>query len=441
MESIGDLVHEAARMADAGVDAWKRRYRERFGWSEPIRVVVYRGHGAPGGRFMLRGRVLAGDPLDRPGEDAGVVRNVLDMWVRFNSSEIEGAELLVSLDGRDEVLTTDEEGYFTLEGDVDELPGVAGEEELWRPVPVELRAPRPDAQSSYTFEGRCQVPGRASLGVISDMDDTVLYTGATQMTTMIKSTLLHNARTRMPFPGVEPFYRALHHGESRRSAHNPIWYVSSSPWNLYDFFESFLAIHDLPEGTFFLRDLGIDEDKFIQSSHGDHKLDAIRRILEDVPELPFLLVGDSGQHDPEIYERVVEEYPERIAAIFIRDVTPDARDREVEAIAERCRDRGVPFLFAETMIPCAEFAASRGWIDWEDVEEVTSRVVEARKTEERAERSLFGPPGSPARIVMGLGVAMTVLGAVGTAVHARLRHRNASLRLVDLLGAIGARRG
>jgi phosphatidate phosphatase APP1 len=91
-----------------------------------------------------------------------------------------------------------------------------------------------------------------------------------------------------------------------------------------------------------LQDYGIDDRKLVHLSHREHKLTQIDEILSTYLELPFVLVGDSGQLDPEIYRVVASKHGDRIRAIYIRDVTAAPRDGQVAAIAAELDAAGLP---------------------------------------------------------------------------------------------------
>ena len=129
---------------------------------------------------------------------------------------------------------------------------------------------------------------------------------------------------------VDRYGRALHDGPEG-GAGNPLFYVSSSPWHLYTPLVDFLQSQSLPLGPLLLKELGV-RSLFGAGSHMDHKLAHIREIVETYPHLPFVLIGDSGQQDPEIYREVVLRYPDRIRAIYIRSVNPDPA--RIEAVAD-----------------------------------------------------------------------------------------------------------
>jgi phosphatidate phosphatase APP1 len=219
-------------------------------------------------------------------------------------------------------------------------------------------------------------PANASLGIISDIDDTVLQTGAESLLTMARLTFLRNARTRLPFEGAAAFYNALHQGVDQREA-NPLFFVSSSPWNLYDFLIDFLEFHQFPKAPILLRDLGIDANKFIGEKHSVHKAERIRRILSTYPDLPFVLIGDNGQEDGEIYRSIIHEFPGRIAAVYIRDVSLEKEKKGlIDSIGIEMEERGVPFLRVADSYAAAEHAESLGLIASSDLERVKTAMMQ-----------------------------------------------------------------
>jgi phosphatidate phosphatase APP1 len=212
------------------------------------------------------------------------------------------------------------------------------------------------------------VPRQAGFGVISDLDDTVVRSSATNVLKMAWIVLRNNAHTRLPFEGVATFYRALQLGPEGRAL-NPIFYVSSSPWNIYDVLEDFLNVHGVPPGPLFLKDWS----PTVLGKHREHKLGVIRKLLDTYEDLPFVLVGDSGEEDPEIYLQTVREYPRRIKAAYIRDVTSAERDAEVQAIADEARKLGTEVVPVPDTTAAAEHAASIGLITPEAVAAVRSQ--------------------------------------------------------------------
>ena len=308
-------LHRAAARLEGQFD---RRLSRRAG-DRRLVISPYRGFGR-GSELMIRGRVLVEKAITRATAAEGLWRNVLNTYRRFQSDEVANARVIARY--RDAVVETvsDDEGYFQVRLQPSDLP-----QQLWHEVMLELPGTGVTAIAHALIP-----PPDAAFAVISDIDDTVVRTNATSLLGMTRS-ILRNAAARLPFEGVAELYRALHRDR------NPIFYVSSSPWNLYELLHDFMDINGLPHGPMFLQDWGIDESTLIIDSHVDHKLAQIRILVDYYPEMTFVLIGDSGQHDPEIYLRVIQSYPQRVLAAFIRDVTPDLRDQAVARIIEEAK--------------------------------------------------------------------------------------------------------
>jgi phosphatidate phosphatase APP1 len=358
-----DLRGWKRRVVKAGgaVEGWFDRlrfgFKRRTGWLSPIEILPYRGHGTQDVLF-LKGRVLEIVGLRPASAGDSRRRNLRNMVRRFLSSEIPHARVRASLQAshrsHEIEATADEEGFFDLRF---ELAQPLKGDTAWHRVEIELLWPRLREADEPRATGSVLVPSGARFGVISDLDDTVVQSSATDLLKMARITLLQNAYTRLPFEGVGDFYRALQLGRSGEEF-NPIFYVSSSPWNLYDLLEDFLDLHGIPAGPLFLKDWS----PTTLGKHEKHKLGVIRTLLATYPKLPFVLIGDSGERDPEIYRQVVQEHPGRIRTIYIRDVTSRERDVVVHKIANELQNLGVEMLLAADTIEAARHASERALI-------------------------------------------------------------------------------
>lgn len=369
-DAVQELVHRGAHTAEETFDGLVARIRARTGRTDPVVIQPYRGFGTRD-ELWIKGRVLEDAGIRDATDRDTIWQNVVAMYRRFESDEVPGVDVEITFGETRTRVTTDDEGYF----EARLRPEGAGAAAEWQEVALRLV----DGPGPARAVARVRVPRPdAAFGVISDVDDTVLRTGAASLATLVRSTFLHNARTRLPFKGAAALYRALAEG-SPGEATRPFFYVSSSPWNLYDFLEDFFDLNGIPEGPILLRDLGIDADKLIKGGH-DHKLDKIERILGTFPDLPFVLVGDSGQEDPELYTRAVERHPGRIRAIYIRDVSGAERDREVRELIETVAGRDVELRLVADSAEAAEHAAEVGLIDPTAVPGI---VAETREDAER----------------------------------------------------------
>lgn len=328
-----------AATARAALGAAVLRGKQATGLLRPLRAQPYLGHGTAVA-VHVKGRVHEHTGVDAPRRSDSPLDNLLAMARRFTATPIPRARVLLRLADTEQEVVADADGYFR----ADLQPGAplaAG----WHDLDATLVSPLPDAAAGRTAgrtAGRVLVPAAtAAFGVISDLDDTVIRTGIPTPLQAARTVLLNNAMTRTPFLGVAAFYRALQAGPSGADT-NPLFYVSSSPWNLYDLVLSFLELQQVPAGPLFLRAWGLDADALPGGGHAGHKAELIRGLLATYPRLPFVLIGDSGQEDPEIYRDVVLAHPGRILAVYIRDVTTVARDAEVQVIAQQLRRGGVP---------------------------------------------------------------------------------------------------
>ncbi|MBV9790136.1 MAG: DUF2183 domain-containing protein, partial [Chloroflexi bacterium] len=312
----------------------------------------------------------------------------LNMYRRFESDEVPGAKVLARIGDVEQEVIADEEGFFEVVlRPTQPLPS----DQLRHEIALELREPQHPPNEPVKATGYVFVPpASAQFGVISDIDDTVLQTDATNLLRMARSVFLSNARTRLPFKGVAALYRALSQGPNTADAGpNPLFYVSSSPWNLHDLLVEFFALNGIPRGPIFLRDWGISKDELLPTQHRGHKLAAIRAVLDRYPALPFILIGDSGQEDPEIYREIVQLYPGRIHAIYIRNVSRDpARGDAIRKLAEEVVADGSTLILADDTLAVAQDAAASGWIAPETIGMIEAETAADAKPAGPIERLL-----------------------------------------------------
>lgn len=358
MQDWKQILYKLGNSSESYFDSLKLRLRQRLGLDMDLHILTYMTY-ANTEELYIRGRVLLNRNIGVNDNDS-IWKNLQNTYKRLSSVEVAGARLRVSFSETEQEFFSDEDGYFELPVPLKTpLPA----EELWHHPLIEL------IEASVHFQepihARAEVmtpPSTAKFGVISDIDDTVLTTHAQSLLKSAYMTFLKNAYSRLPFEGVAAFYQALQKGASG-AEENPVFYVSSSPWNLYDLLVDFLEINKLPKGPLFLKDYGFTHNKLFTESHGVHKPKQIRNILNAYPQLNFILIGDSGQHDPEIYKEVIKEFPGRILAAYIRDVSEDGRDREVKFISENVQqEHQVEMVLAEDSLSAAEHAAARGFI-------------------------------------------------------------------------------
>jgi phosphatidate phosphatase APP1 len=372
---ISDVFAIGGAARDALLDALPRR---------PACVTLYNGFGW-NGRVMIMGRALRDDPLPEATPTDSPWKNLLAMLRRADADAVPRASVRVHVGTAAFDFTADDEGFFS--GWMDAQSPVRLDDE-WVAVTAELRD---GAAVSARANGRAYYPRSAPRQlVISDIDDTVLQSKVTNLLHAVRTIAFGNARTRLPFPGVAAFYQALRRGGSGQDC-NPTFYVSSSPWNLYDVIVQFLEVQGIPSGSVMLRDVDLSLDVLSSRHHHAHKREMIRRVLTTFSDAPVILIGDSSQEDPEIYRDAVRDFPDRVVAVYIRNVTmSDDRSRAIETLAREVVAAGSSLVLADDTLAAAQHAAEHGFI----APDTLDAIAQEKRADEGAEPGKTNAPGA-----------------------------------------------
>ncbi len=196
-----------------------------------------------------------------------------------------------------------------------------------------------------TATGHVYVPEETQYIFISDIDDTFLISHSGNLRKRLFVLFTNNARSRKPFEGVVRHYQLLQLSGTTKSASNPFFYVSSSEWNLYDYLVEFMAVNRLPKGVLLLNQLK-QFSQLLKTGQNNHqtKFTRIVRILEAYPKHRVVLLGDSSQQDPYIYESVVKHFPQQVHAVYIRDIHKKKKTVAAEVL-KKIESAGVPCCF------------------------------------------------------------------------------------------------
>jgi len=372
MKNLKDKGTKAILKAEEKLDLLSFELKRKLGMMHPLQIVPYRSYGTPE-RLYVKGRVLKDKGIRQSEEQDTLWENLLNMYRRFETDEVPNARVQLCINNQFQEITTDVEGYFVL----NLAPETPLElQDIWHTIDLKLIDAPVELKEEVTATAHVLVPPPdAEYGIISDIDDTIVRTGATSLLETGRNVLLNNAHSRIPFHGVSQFYKSLQLGRNGKR-NNPFFYVSSSPWNNYDLLYHFLELNEIPQGPLLLRDFGIDETKLGHSDHMSHKYKEIENILITYPHLDFILIGDSGQQDAAIYSEVVKKHPGRILAIYIRDVNIEKHTRKVVGIADELKKGGgeVEMLLVKETDEAAKHAAANGFIFVEEVKEVEKEV-------------------------------------------------------------------
>lgn len=327
----------------------------------PVTVSAYRGYGSQQ-RVFLQGRVLKNKVITTSPNDS-IWQNLVNNYKRFGSAEIRGAQLSVTIGDNVFELVTDREGYFVLDARLEKPLEVHSKK--WRKAKIHLHRTR-RREIDIVETAKVLIPNRAEFGVISDIDDTILITEVRSFLKMrmLYLTFFKNVNHRETFQEVEAFFRALQRGKDGQNR-NAFFYVSKSPWNLYDFLEDFIELNDLPRGPLMLRDMGLFPRsfpfEFLDRQYKGHKIASVARILSMYPDMPFILVGDSGERDTDIYLTIAKAFPGQVKAIYIHDLKNKRGTQRIQKLIE---DSGLDNIkLVRSYREAAQDAEQRGFLD------------------------------------------------------------------------------
>lgn len=232
-----------------------------------------------------------------------------------------------------------------------------------------------DRYGAHCADAFVLAPGaEARLAVISDIDDTIIETGITggirSLARNWRRVLAELPEERLLVPGADAFYTALgggallpegeaHLGVRQAAARNPVFYISSSPWNLFSYLVAFQRGRGLPLGPLALRDWDFNRATLGSGGHGPHKEAAIAQLFDFYPALHFALAGDDTQADLLAFAATVRRYGSRVKAVFVRQAGEPLSPEEEQAAAD-IRAAGVPLWLGQDYSSTAAFLAETG---------------------------------------------------------------------------------
>ena len=229
--------------------------------------------------------------------------NPMRGWRSFTATAMSDAPVTIVIDGTKHEAYTDRGGVLDVKLSIDLEPGI-------HEVIMYVPGSRAVATSVYI------VPESQKLGVNMDVDDTVMVTMLPRPMVAAWNSFILDEHARIPTPGM-----AVMTDRIRRSHPNaPFMYLSTGAWNITPTLRRFLSRNGYPRGTFLLTDWGPTPDRWFRSGT-NHKVESLRRLAEEFPQMKWILVGDDGQRDPYIYNGFAVRYPDNVAAIVIRNLT------------------------------------------------------------------------------------------------------------------------
>ena len=279
------------------VHAWRERRARRRGRTPT--VTAFPGYGSQRWVRVL-GRVLIVSPLSRSGrgEYAGIRG-----WRSFGAVPIGYARVLVTIDGVSHEVVADRGGVIDTVLPARLAPG-------WREIEMSVEG------GPATVTRVFVIGDDVRSGIVSDVDDTVMVTALPRPFLAAWNTFVLNEHARLPVPGMSVLLERV----AAEHPGTPVIYLSTGAWNVTPTLVRFLRRHLFPEGSMLLTDWGPTHDRWFRSGKA-HKRDNLERLAREFPLISWLLIGDDGQHDDEIYTRFASEHPTNVSAVAIRTLT------------------------------------------------------------------------------------------------------------------------
>jgi phosphatidate phosphatase APP1 len=300
-------------------------------------VLLFPSLGRPDG-VVVQGRVLK----EAPSKGSSVLSRNLR---RLTAPNWEGAKVEVTFQGVSATVTSGHDGNFEVN-----LQPPQGSTFPTGFAVAEAKVVGASAQVRVEV-----VPDTTPFLVISDFDDTLAVTQVVKPVKLMESAFLKDSDTQEAVPGMSAFYGCL------KAPGTPAFaLVSGSPVQFVPRVNSFLTRNAFPSFGMYLRDLG-------PTTLSNYKQPAIRKLLSQFPQ-PVVLVGDSGEKDPEVYEQIREEFPGRVKAIYIRDAgrTEDTErftDMVLFKEAREAAEHAVKSGLADAACVSAAFPASSATVE------------------------------------------------------------------------------
>ncbi|PZW41451.1 phosphatidate phosphatase APP1 [Mesonia algae] len=329
---------------------------------DPLQIITFQSYGTDK-HLYARGRALEDESIDL--NKNNWFQLLVNSWKRFETDEIKHTTLNLKLSSLNVYkVKTDTRGYFNIDEPAKGLRSFCNDEG-W--LSYEVSYDDVDILKKITsqnrFPGEILIPSeKAEYGVISDIDDTILHTGVASFLKfrVLFNTFFKPASSRIPLKGAADFYHKLHRGKTGKAV-NPVFYVSHSPWNLYRYLELFLKHNNFPKGPILLRDFSKSFfGKKTPQSKKPQKQHEIVNVFKMYPKLSFILIGDSGEKDGEIYKEIASQFPGRVLAIYLRSINNAKKLELVEKMMHGYNQ--TPYLLVKDSHEAIVHARENGFI-------------------------------------------------------------------------------
>ncbi|MCU1548742.1 MAG: synthase [Arthrobacter sp.] len=299
----GSQVFRLAHLVSDTLNSFRIKAARR--WNFVPKTVAYQGYGSTEwvrvlGRVLLTTKPAPGSRAERAAQNGN--QNIRG-WRAFTSVPIQFTEVEIEIDGMTTRVKADRGGLVDTVVPVSLAPG-------WHTAVLRAEGTEPAKASIFV------ISPETKLGIVSDIDDTVMVTALPRPFLALWNTFVLSERARMATPGMPVLMDRLEvlYPEA------PVIYLSTGPWNAAPTLARFLTRNMYPSGALLLTDWGLTADRWFRSGQ-EHKRRNLELLAQEFPNMRWLLFGDNGQHDEAIYSQFSQQHPDRVAAICIRQLS------------------------------------------------------------------------------------------------------------------------
>ena len=309
--------------------------------STSVNLKIYKVYGHTH-HLVVYGHLLQGNPTIRERFTQNIFYNIRHLIRLFAIHPIADARIQLQHQSTRLETSTQEDGFFEFH---------------WE-SPQELTAGFQSITVSYLDKegkvlqevlGELYIPHSVQLGVISDIDDTILISYSSRLLKRLRVLFTRQPHSRKTFADIVHYFTLLSVSGTTPDLPNPFFYVSSSEWNLYDDLTEFFSHNHLPEGVLLLNKIKRLQELGASGQTQHHnKLVRIERIMRMFPKQRFVLYGDNSQQDPAIYVSIAKQFPQNVVAIYIRSVQAKKKVATKRVLAELAHTSIHTLLFEHT---------------------------------------------------------------------------------------------
>jgi phosphatidate phosphatase APP1 len=317
-------------------------------------IDIYDSYGTSG-KVTVTGRVYKKKSIQPVSTTDSKFRNIIRNIKYYTPDGIGNLDVNVSANGISRLVKTDSKGFFKASFDNTGLQqGVST-----------LSAKLTTTKFKYDIPQEQVVIDSADsnkVGIVSDIDDTVKYTGVNQKIKMIKDVLTGNYKTDKPYSGVSTLYKGILSGPAS-TGFDCLHYVTGSTVHLYSRIQEFLKLNRFPQGSLDLKKPGSQIDPTPADTY-EYKVSRIMPIMALYPNKKFVFFGDTTQKDTEVYLKIKQQFPARVAGIYINNVNRfDQADPRFNGV-----------ILTDSAIDAAQDLFKKGIITQETLDQVINEV-------------------------------------------------------------------